>query len=225
MATVVVVAAHPDDEILGVGGTLARHAADGDRVVPVIVATGATSRSGEGDAGDAVDALRAASRAAAQAIGMEEPRFLSYPDQKLDTVAILDVTQSIEAVFDEIGPSIVYTHHGGDLNRDHRIVHEAVSVACRPVPGGTVDAVYGFETVSSTEWGLSAGPPFRPNHFVDVSAAVELKMRALDAYGMEMRAFPHARSVEAVRAQMTLRGATVGVEAAEAFVLQRKIVR
>lgn len=220
---VVVVAAHPDDEILGVGGTVARHAAEGDTVYPIIVAEGATSRGqtrGDVDQSE-VSVLQRAAAGAAMALGVEPPRLLGLPDNRLDSMALLDVIKPIEALIDELKPEVVYTHHRGDLNVDHRIVSDAVRTASRPLPGSTVRAIYGFETVSSTEWGVA---PFEPVRFVDVSAQMARKTAALDCYRSEMRNFPHARSTEAVEALARVRGASVALHACEAFTVIMEVV-
>ena len=214
--TVIVVAAHPDDEILGPGGTLARHAREGDIVHILIVAEGATARK-SGSPDDA-DKLKNAAVCAAKAIGAETPRMLGLPDNRLDSMDLLDVIQPIEAIVREIAPATVYTHHGGDLNLDHRIVHQAVVTACRPLPGASVKKLYGFETLSSTEWATSAmGSTFNPTHFVDITKTLTAKKAALECYETEMRAFPHPRSLETVEALARLRGSRAGLEAAEAF--------
>jgi len=217
--TVLIVAAHPDDEILGVGGTIARHVSRGDVVEILIVAEGATSRSDAED-GDLAK-LREAANKAAQALGASPPILLGFPDNKLDSVPLLDLIHAVEAHAKALSPSIVYTHHRGDLNVDHRQVHEAVLTAFRPLPGETVRAIYAFETISSTEWGV--GPAFRPNHFVDIESVLEQKLEALSHYAMEMRDAPHARSMDAVKALAQMRGATVGLAAVEAFEVVRQI--
>ena len=227
MGSVLVVAAHPDDEILGCGGALARHAAGGDTVHVLIVAEGATSRDARRDPEGRepeLTALRASASRAASVIGAEEPRLLGLPDNRLDALPLLDVIKPIEAVVEAVAPEIVYTHHGGDLNVDHRIVHQAVVTACRPLPGSPVRAIYAFETVSSTEW-QSAGDAFRPQRSVDIEPFLRLKLQALEAYKAEMRPFPHARSFEAVEALARVRGAAAGLKAAECFVIVREIVR
>lgn len=218
---ILIVAAHPDDEILGVGGTIARHAAAGDRVHILILAQGAASREKE-NTQDQILALKETARKAAITLGAQQPHFTDFPDNAMDTVDLLDIVKAIEAVVDEIAPGTVYTHHGGDLNIDHRITFEAVLTACRPVPGNSVRQIYTFETVSSTEWGI--GPAFKPTRFVAISDHIETKMDALKLYEMEMRPFPHVRSFEAVRNQARLRGASVGLEAAEAFEVIREII-
>jgi len=224
---VLIVAAHPDDEVLGCGGTAAWHSDAGDAVHVLIMAEGATARAGEskGDFKHELSALRAAAEQAAGVLGTEAPEFVGFPDNRMDSVSLLEVTKRIEQTITNARPTVVYTHHGGDLNVDHQIVHQAVLIACRPVPGSSVRAIYTFETVSSTEW---ASPDddeaFRPTRFVDVSGQMKRKLEALGAYGMEMRPPPHARSLENVSALATHRGASVGLKAAEAFMVVRERV-
>lgn len=227
MTTVLIVAAHPDDEVLGCGGTAARHVAAGDRVEILILGEGATSRfaAGAGAARPEVEHLYEAARSSAVTIGAEAPRFGDFPDNRLDTIPTLDLVKCIESIVAEVAPTCVYTHHGGDLNIDHRLVCNAVITGCRPLPGSTVDSVFCFETPSSTEWADPREADFRPNHFVDVSQFMEKKINALRAYDVEMRDFPHPRSYDAVRTLARWRGASVGLEAAEAFMTIRRIVR
>jgi LmbE family N-acetylglucosaminyl deacetylase len=220
---VLIVAAHPDDEVLGVGGAAARHAAAGDVVSALIVAEGATSRDVRA-AGD-LEALRDAAHRAAEALGCRGPRFGGLPDNKLDSVPLLDVVKLIEGAVAELDPTIIYTHHQGDLNIDHEVVARAVATACRPLPDSRVKAIFAFETPSSTEWHDSGGLPFRPCHFVDISAFMDAKMAALTHYRREMRPFPHARSVDSVKALAAWRGASVGIAAAEAFSVVRQVSR
>lgn len=225
--TVLVVAAHPDDEILGCGATLARHAAAGDDVHILIVAEGATSRDAARSAdtrAPEIDALREAATEAAVRIGARPPSFGGLPDNRLDGVDLLDIVKLIERRISECNPAVVYTHHGGDLNIDHRRVHDAVLTACRPLPGVGARAVYAFETPSSTEWADETLPAFRPTRFVDVTGTLETKLAALDAYESEMRVFPHPRSAEAVRSLARWRGASAGVDAAEAFAVVCEVV-
>ncbi|MGB0683991.1 MAG: PIG-L deacetylase family protein [Magnetovibrionaceae bacterium] len=214
--TVLVVAAHPDDEILGVGGTLAAHASAGETVNVLICAEGSTSRD-EGSR-DEVETLQEAARAAAKALGTNPPQFLGLPDNRLDRLDLLDVTKQIAAVVETCAPRLVYTHHGGDLNIDHRIVHQAVVTACRPLPGSSVGEILAFETASSTEWATTAiGEVFKPTAFKDISGTWNAKRKALEAYAAEMRPFPHARSIEAVEALAKLRGSQASMPMAEGF--------
>ena len=218
---VLVVAAHPDDEVLGPGGTLARHACDGDDVHVVILAEGATSRDDTRDTktrADELAALKAASRHAARALGLAPPNFAGFPDNRMDEVPLLDVIKVVESHIADIRPQTVYTHFADDLNIDHQITFQATLTACRPLPGACVREVLAFETLSATEYQFASGRrPFSPTMFVDVSDTLPLKHKALQAYDREMRAFPHPRSYEAVDALARLRGASAGLAAAEAF--------
>lgn len=222
--TVVAVVAHPDDEVLGVGGTLARHAAAGEAVHIIICATGLAAR---GTATRAeIEALQAQARRAAAALGAAPPRFLGLRDNAMDERPLLEVVQALQPHLDELSPKTVYTHHASDLNIDHEIVARAVLTACRPLPGSRIESIYAFETPSSTEWATGGGfHPFAPTRFVDVAAHLPAKIRALECYADEMRAFPHPRSVDAVRALAAWRGATAGLTAAEAFSVLREIRR
>jgi LmbE family N-acetylglucosaminyl deacetylase len=210
---VLIVAAHPDDEVLGCGGVIARHADAGDCVDIVFVADGVTARDGQRTG---LDQRREAARKAAGILGARPPRFFDYPDNRLDSVALLDIVKAIEQVASEFAPVIAYTHHGSDLNVDHRVVHQAVMTALRPLPGSATRGLFAFETLSSTEWS-PAPHAFRPDRYVDIQRQVDRKLAAFAAYGAEARPFPHPRSPEAIRALATLRGASSGLHAAEAF--------
>jgi len=225
---VLVIAAHPDDEILGCGATVARHAAQGCRVETLILAEGATARDNVRDSESRhadIKNLCESARLAAEILGAAPPRFGGLPDNRLDGLDRLDIIKMIEAVIAEVRPEIVYTHHSGDLNVDHRIAAEAVATACRPLPGVPLRAIYAFETVSSSEWGPSAGfAEFKPTRFVDVMDHLQSKRRALACYDSEIRSFPHARSIESIEALARWRGASVGIQAAEAFQVIRELV-
>ena len=224
---VLVVAAHPDDEVLGCGGTIARHADAGDQVQVLIVAEGATSRQNQRDpiqARDELSALAQASQTAGLILGASGVELLDLPDNRLDSLDRLDLIKRIEVIIRRHQPQVVYVHHIGDVNVDHRRLHEAVVTACRPTPGHPVRRLLSFEVASSTEW----QPPgsasvFQPNWFVDISDQWQRKREALEAYASEMRPSPHARSLEAVEHLARWRGAQVGVEAAEAFCLLRQL--
>jgi len=218
---ILVVAAHPDDEVLGCGGAVARHAAQGDVVHVLILAEGATSRQSERDteaAGDTLEHLRQCTRKAAGILGVQPPHFAGLPDNRLDGMELLDIIKPIEAMIEEVKPQVVYTHHSGDLNIDHKLAYQAVLTAARPLPGADIRAVYTFETVSSTEWSGGDGrDQFQPVRFIDITNTLEAKLQALHAYEVEMRPFPHARSIENVTSLARTRGASVGLNAAEAF--------
>jgi len=226
--TVAVIAAHPDDEVLGCGGVIARHAQRGDRVHVLIVAEGATSRGmtrSRTDAQGALTGLAEAAQTANEILGSASVKLLQYPDNRLDSVDLLDVVKSIEGFIEQFAPETVYTHFSGDLNRDHQIVSEATQVACRPLPNSRIRELLMFEVASSTGWRAGGTAAFCPNYFHDISTTLELKLRALSAYSAEMRPWPHARSLEAIDALAKWRGASIGLAAAEAFVLARRIVR
>jgi LmbE family N-acetylglucosaminyl deacetylase len=225
---ILVIASHPDDEVLGCGGTMARHADAGDVVDVVIVVEGTTSRDAKRDTGKQAEALTALQQSAcdaARVLGARKPHFLGLPDNRLDGMELLDVIKPIEALINELKPQVIYTQHGGDLNVDHRIVHQAVVTACRPAPGVPVCAIYGYETASSTEWAsTNMGGVFHPVRFVDISKTLGRKHKALECYASEMRPFPHARSFEGLEALARWRGVSAGVQTAEAFTVIREIV-
>jgi len=225
--SVLVVAAHPDDEVLGCGGTIARHAEAGDQVQVLIVAEGATSRLQQRDRGQASNELSALAQAARNAgaiLGAAGVELLDCPDNRLDSLDRLDLIKRIEARMERHQPQVVYVHHAGDVNVDHRRLHEAVITACRPTPGQPVRRLLSFEVASSTEWQPpGSAPAFQPNWFVDITSQWPSKREALAAYASEMRVWPHARSIEALEHLARWRGAQVGVEAAEAFCLLRQL--
>ena len=224
---VLVVAAHPDDEVLGCGGTIARHADAGDQVQVLIVAEGATSRQQKRDRLQAYEELSTLAQSAQKAgslLGAAGVELLDLPDNRLDSLDRLDLIKRIEQRIDRHQPQVVYVHHAGDVNVDHRRLHEAVVTACRPTPGHPVKRLLSFEVASSTEWQPpGSASAFQPNWFVDISAQWQRKREALEAYESEMRPWPHARSLKAVEHLARWRGAQGGVEAAEAFCLLRQL--
>lgn len=226
-AQILVVAAHPDDEVLGCGGTIARHADAGDSVQVLILAEGATSRQQQRDRDLAIDELSALAQAAQKAgaiLGAAAVELLDLPDNRLDSLDRLDLIKQIEAFIDRHRPEIIYVHHAGDVNVDHRRLHEAVVTACRPTPCHPVRRLLSYEVASSTEWQPpGSAPGFQPNWFVDITAQWPRKREALEAYATEMRPWPHARSILALEHLARWRGSQVGVEAAEAFSLLRQL--
>jgi LmbE family N-acetylglucosaminyl deacetylase len=218
--SVLVVAAHPDDEVLGAGGTLAAHARSGVEVHAVILSDGAGSRYGDGMA----ERLAAAARRAAQEIGFASLRFQGLEDQRLDTVPLIEITQRLEAVVGEVQPDTVYAHFPGDANIDHQVAARATWTACRPYRFPCVRTFAVFETPSSTEWGWPlAGSPFQPNLYVDVAGTLDTKLRAMACYETELREYPHPRSERALRERAAYWGSRVGRAAAEPFCLLREV--
>ncbi|MEK4711612.1 PIG-L deacetylase family protein [Sporosarcina sp. FSL K6-5500] len=230
MKTILVIAAHPDDEVLGCGGTMARHAAMGDNIHSAILAEGLTSRDKERNRefhSEEFMILQSAAQKANDILGVKQLKLFDFPDNRMDSMDRLDIVKVVEGLINELKPDIIYTHHIGDVNIDHRRIHEAVLTAVRPIPGNHhVEELLYFETASSTEW-MTAGsaPPFIPNWYVDIEKTLELKLKALEAYAYEMREWPHARSIKALDYLAKWRGANIGVEAAEAFMLGRKIIK
>ena len=224
---ILVIAAHPDDEVLGCGGTIARHADASDQVHILIVAEGATSRQIKRDriqATEELSALGEAAKAAGSILGAAGVELLDLPDNRLDSIDRLDLIKQIEDRINYHQPQVIYVHHAGDVNVDHRRLHEAVITACRPTPGQPVRRMLSYEVASSSEWQPpGSAPTFTPNWFVDISSQWDRKREALLTYASEMRAWPHARSLEALEHLARWRGAQIGVEAAEAFFLLRQI--
>lgn len=229
MKKVLVIAAHPDDEVLGCGATIARHVQLGDEVHVVILAEGATSRDERRDRNQRMSDLSQLAEAAHRAkaiLGVTSLTLHDFPDNRMDSVDLLDIVKTVESCMDNVNPDIVYTHHAGDMNIDHRCTHDAVITACRPHPQQSAYTLLFFEVPSSTEWQPpGSAQPFMPNWFVDISDTLAGKVKALQAYGSEMRHWPHSRSYEAVETLARWRGASVGVEAAEAFVVGRNLVK
>ena len=167
---------------------------------------------------------RAAAQKACIILGVKSVSFGDFPDNRMDTIALLDIIKPIEALVAKYQPDTVFTHHAGDVNIDHRRIHEAVVTACRPQRGHPVKTLLCFEVPSSTEWQLPGSAPlFAPNWFVNISDTLDRKLSALDAYATELRAWSHPRSRQGVEHLAHWRGATVGVDAAEAFMLGRQL--
>lgn len=222
---VLVVVAHADDEVLGCGGTIARHVSEGDMVKVLIVADGESSRDGFEGKEIQVRRQNNAKKACA-IIGVDEVTQLDLPDNQLDTIPLLLIVKQIEAVISNYKPVTVYTHHAGDVNIDHQIVHEATIVATRPQPHLSVENLFFMEVISSTDYRpATSQPPFAPTHFVDVENFTDQKFEALEVYADEMRTFPHARSIKAIEAQLAWRGSSVGLSVAEAFEVGRSVRR
>jgi len=218
--TVLVVAAHSDDEALGCAGTIAKHIAAGDKVHLLFMTDGVGAR--EGIRGEEVERQEASQRVA-EVLQVTSMQNLNFPDNKMDTVSLLDVTQAVEEKIAILQPTIVYTHHIGDVNIDHQITHKAVMTACRPQPLFCVKEIYAFEVLSSTEWQAPNVLPFIPNVFIDISEQIEIKRKILKLYSAEMREVPHSRSIENTINLAKVRGSSVGVQYAEAFISLREL--
>lgn len=217
MGTTLVIAAHPDDEVLGCGGTLAKWANAGEDIFSVAVADGVGSRPNPPETAE--ERIDVTERALAR-LGVRGSHFFNLPDQRLDEQPLLSIVELISERVSFYGPSTVITHSVGDLNRDHQITAEATLVACRPTPGSTVVRMLHFEVPSATGWRHRA-PAFEPNYWVDINETLTDKLDALRLFEAEMRPWPHVRSLEAISALAQWRGASVGLPAAESFEISR----
>lgn len=223
-ATILVVAAHPDDEILGCGGSIHKWAGRGIQIHAVILAEGLTSRfkQGEDVSQGQIEWLRRDARRSATMIGYQTISFESFPDNRMDHVDLLDIVHILSRHIDHIKPDMILTHHNSDLNIDHRICFQAVLTACRPLPGCHVKTILTFETPSATEWNFPYFKNvFSPNIFVDISEHIEQKIQAMACYQTESREAPHPRSSESLYAIAQRWGSVIGCSYAEAFELIR----
>ena len=216
---IMAVVAHPDDEVLGCGGTLARYADEGAEVYVQILGEGAMARPGGRK--NQVRYLRDCAVKARKILGLHSCIFESLPDNRFDTVALLDIIQIVEPVIRKLQPEIIFTHDYSDLNIDHRLTHDAVLTATRPMTCPFVKELLAFEVPSATEWRFE--PAFAPNYFVDITRHLERKLDAFRCYDTELRDFPHPRSAEMITALAKRNGSVAGYPAAEAFRLMRKI--
>lgn len=220
MTSVLAIAAHPDDEILGLGATLAKHVDAGDVVHALILSEGATSRYD----GGMVNHLKESAEKSAEVIGLESIEFLSLPDQRLDSIPLIEITQSLEPLVQRLKPSFVYTHTPVDVNTDHGVVARAAWTACRPFAAPWVARFACFETPSSTEWAWPLpGAGFQPQLFVDVTKTIKRKLDAMACYETELRDPPHPRSILALRERAAFWGTRAGFSFAEPFVILRAL--
>lgn len=221
MKRVLIVAAHPDDEVIGCAGVSAKLIESGYEIHTVFMTDGVSARQKKTEQA----LIRNGSlTAASKIVKYRSIESFDFPDNKMDSVPLLEVVKVIEDVIERVKPSVIYTHHSGDLNIDHHVTHRAVMTACRPQPGFCVKEIYAFEVLSSTEWSGSYYDHFHPNVFVDISDYIDLKVKALEAYKEEMRGVPHSRSIENIIRLNQYRGNSVGCYYAEAFMLLRKII-
>lgn len=218
---ILVVAAHPDDEILGVGATIAKQVAEGHKAYALILGEGQTARfDRREDAGSRLlEELHGDTEKAAAVIGYSQVYFEDFPDNRFDSVDLLDIVKAVERRIKELAPAVIYTHHGGDLNVDHQQTFRAVLTASRPMEDCPVQEIYGYETLSSTEWNFAYGDArFCPNVFVKTEPAFfEKKLEAMRQYETELCEYPHPRSLKALTAAAEKWGSVVGGHYVEAF--------
>ena len=225
--TILVIAAHPDDEILGCGATMAMHSNRGDKVNTLIFSRGILSRINEKNTKDKLSLLKNASIKANKIVGAKKIILENFPDNEIDSLHLIQFARIMEREIKLINPDIIYTHHHSDLNSDHDIINRATMIACRPIPDSKISKILTFEVNSSTEWSnKNSNGNFSPNYFVKVSNSSFLKkINALKCYKSEMRKWPHPRSLRALKVLAQRRGSMVGLDMAEAFSLFRVIKR
>lgn len=218
---ILVIATHPDDEVLGCGGTMARSASKGDEVHVLVVTRGIP----ELYPAEFIEKIRAELHEAHNVLKVTQAHFLDFPAPKMDTVPQHELADGIKNIIEEIGPQTIYLPHGGDIHVDHRAVYLATLVAARPMDSSMVRQLLCYETLSETEW----APPTRdsmfiPTVFVNIADHLETKLKAMSCYRSQLRSSPHPRSLETIRSLAQYRGATVGYPAAEAFSLIRQTI-
>ena len=223
--SVLVVAAHPDDEVLGCGGTIKKITKMGIKVNIMFLSDGVSSRKmGQKKFKSEISNRRKACIKACKILGAKKPVFYNFPDNALDTVPLLKIVKLIEYNLKKHKPETIYTHYSNDLNIDHSIVNKAVITACRPIKKNSVKTLLFFEVPSSTEWQIASKKnQFFPNWFENIEKELKTKIKALKIYKKEMRQWPHPRSSRGIKALAEWRGATSGCKAAEAFILGRKV--
>lgn len=219
---IVIVAPHPDDEVLGCGGVMARHAANGDEVFVIVATRGAPELYSD----ESVERTRAEARQAHAILGVRETRFLDFPAPKLDVTPGHLIADALAKQFQDLKPQRVYLPHHGDLHADHGRIYHATLVAARPLASCSVRQLLCYETLSETEWAPPIdGAVFSPTVFVDIAAFLPKKLDAMRCFASQLQPAPNPRSLEAIEALARYRGSTVGVPAAEAFVLVRDVMR
>lgn len=223
---ILVVAAHPDDELLGCGATLRRLADEGHDVFSAVLCSQVDARHNRPDSAR----LAAMAHASAQMVGIRETMSFDFPNVRFNSVPHLEMVQAVESAIARFRPQWIFTTHGGDLNIDHRVCHETTMAAIalpqrlrRDLPVTMIERVYTFEIVSSTDWAPTTFDAFRPNAFFNVEKTLETKIAALEAFEGALKPWPHPASSENLRNLARLRGATVGIEAAEAFTVIREV--
>jgi len=214
MSKVLIVVAHPDDEVLGVGGAILKHVKEGDEVRILIMADGESARNEGVDIGK----REAQAKKVGEVLGVKDIILEGLPDNAMDSLTLLEITKLVERVVFDFKPEIIYTHCPNDLNVDHRLAFQAVLTCCRPQPGFFVKKILAFETPSSTEWQIKdAAHIFCPTKYIDISEVIDDKINCLKIYKDELREYPHPRSLEGVKVLARFRGIEVGCEYAEAF--------
>jgi len=222
--TVLIVAAHPDDDAFGCAGTIIKLANQKNKIFAIYFTDGVSARINKSDQKKMILDRKNNSDSAAKIMGIKKCTYLSYPDNQLDKVSLLEIAQKIEHQIKKIQPELILTHFDNDLNLDHQLVNRAVITATRPKPGQKVKKILLFETLSSTEWRFSNKKKvFNPNYFVDISKTINEKIATVKCYKKEVFSWPHPRSLKGVKTLAMFRGQSVGLKFAEAFEVLREI--
>lgn len=223
MNRIIVVAPHADDEIIGCGATIAKHIEQGDEVV-IIIATNASMGASELFSKEDIQQVREEALEAHKLLGVKETVFLEFPAPALNAYPEYKISLELSKVFQRFCPTHLYLPHPGDIHQDHKAIYRASLVAARPQGADKINKIYCYETLSETEWTPMQERPFVPNHFIDVTSVFHKKEEAMKCFKSQIKTFPHSRSLETFEALAKYRGATVGVERAEAFVVERQIL-
>ncbi len=226
MKKVLVIAAHPDDEVLGMGGTIAKMVASGAVVDLLVVTDGSTAQYRDSNKiFDIIKEKKAETRASCDILGIREVFYGNLPDMKLDVTPHIQVNGVIEKAIEMLKPDTVFTHFWGDLNMDHQCVYRSTLVAVRPIAEQCVKEIFCYSVPSSTEWMPNVSSvTFMPNVYVDINEFAEQKYRAFSCYKTELRPFPHPRSVEYLRRGDCTNGLQVGLACSERFVQLRRFL-
>lgn len=222
MNKILVIAPHADDEIIGCGATIAKHISNGDKVF-IIIATNASEGAPDLFSKDSIDLVRKEAIKAHKLLGVEKTFFLDFPAPALNSYPEYKISLKFNEVFKEVQPDTLYIPHPGDIHQDHKAIYRSSLVSARPQSSNCIKKIYCYETLSETEWAPFQEKPFVPNHFVDITKFFESKIEAFKCFQTQIKEFPHPRSLEAFEALAKFRGATVGVERAEAFIVERQI--
>lgn len=217
---ILIIAPHPDDEVLGCGGVMTKYASAGKKVYVLIMSRGAAHLYGE----DKIENVRREAKEAQKIIGVTDTRFLDFPAPELDLISLSEIARAIEKILKEWQIDVLFLPHKGDIHNDHGVVFKAAMVAARPINDCTVKEIYCFETLSETEWAHPfSNDVFIPNFFVDITEFFQTKIKAMKCFKSQLREYPSSRSLEALEALSKFRGSTVGFHHAEAFMTIRII--
>lgn len=214
---VLVIAPHPDDEVLGCGGTIAKHSNNGDQVFLCVCTKAYFPDWSEEFISNRPNEIAQVN----EILGIRKTFFLNHPTVKLDTLPQKQLNDSLQKVVNKVKPDVIYSPHRGDLNKDHRLIFEAILVVTRPIKN-QIKKILAYEVLSETEWGQSIYP-FLPNYFVDISNTIDKKLQAMKIYGTEIKKHPHPRSLKNIKNHAIKRGSEVGLQFAEAFMLIKEI--